>query len=629
MADLWAPPTPEELANLGGANPSDADPNDLWAPPTQEERKNLNTEMMSSPSRHGASGSWKEETPGLMDRATSFGLGVAESGNPLSVIRGANTAGMALGKAMFDKPRVEMKKDIFGNPVPIDTRSFGELYSEANKEQKIPPMDIKSVGGGLPGEVGEAFKKLPEKEYEAGVVVGGVAQLGRGGLKALRGSPLKQAARLQSKVRSTLRALTGKSEGAAIEGLLDRPEQVRALIESGNLKAVDLAEDIGNELKAVKKSLGKRIEEFRDAAKRDESDLMPSSIIRNKLAMISGATETSAGKSAIEPGDSAAIGQIMELLPESGSKMRIAQKGAVHAESFGGKSMVLPNEATRLGQISTKDAIIIVDKITSITNYENMIQNNIQKFTATGLREIRSILKKLVRNKSPDGREWARLDDKYHRFMELEGGLSDKLVGETAKADQKAFIIDNMLNKNKDPLLRRLAKALDIDLQEGQPSQATEFFARLKSKKAAEMIGSDIAVFDANADKVNRIFERWGRRGAEWGSAAGAVSGVGAAHGGVEDVIGFGLGVSIGRAGGRAVGEAIGRRLGDPMRVLATAEKAKVLSNEAKEFVKDLGWIGKRFGPEAAVVASQMIKAPVPVLNELSAWTRAQEGEDN
>lgn len=541
---------------------------------------------------------------GVDKKAVAFGIGAAEAANPLDIPRSVETIGRGLlGSISSSVP----KETPSGLIVPQPTKSFGQAMDEAEQKTVMPNLSVKGLLSKIPAAK-DYVSDLPP-EYEA---AGGLSALAVGGIKGIRGlikgSPVKQAVNAERSLVKDVKYLTGEAEGPVMDAILTRPREVAALIRNGELSVFDLAKSVSARLIKKEKELGAAVGEFRNAVKSDNVRKIKTDQFKNMAikaeAEASLTPEIVQGKKTVQS----------PILDEAG---RPISKEVATTTSVGGGSLFSGKDQTKINeimemlkpsQLSPRDAMLVIDKIDEMTDYEKQVaRGNISEAAAVALGRIRTQLKDALRKTTKESEAWAAADDQFSTFKENSRGLIDKFSGDAA-----ASSVDGLLNKNKDPIRERLAKALNAGPAEGVDSE--KFFIELADKKAAQVLKAlDVTKADPIKDQLNRLFQKWMRRG-EWGGAA------------VGSYVGGGpTGMAAGGLLGHVVMEPVARSLASPFRLLDRAQKVKTLSKDAKDFAMDLGWLQKNLGTEGANAFMRSLEGGIPAINELAAWVRGNQ----
>lgn len=524
--------------------------------------------------------------PTTAQKAAGFGLGVAEAYNPLSIPRSVEVIGRALMEP--NKFTGEYSKGIA--PVP-ETQSFGENLALAESKAVTPDLSVKGLLSKIPGT--KTFLEGVPQSYET---AGGLAALGYGGVKGLRGmikgSPVKQATKATEGVVQDVKFLMNEPEGPIMDAILQRPEKVAELYKQQKFGVDDLSQVIVSALEKKGNELRKTVTGFRDLAIADDTKSIPTKPLIDILDKAENRWKLSSGKTTLSKKDLAKFKEMRSYL-----------------------------EADK---VSPRDALTITDWIDNNTNYESVANGNISKAAANAVKEFRQALKGQVRSSSGKMEQWAKADDQMSSFIELADDLPDKFSG-----DGRVNSINSLLNPSKDPLKQRVANALNIGSEAGPiKSEADDFFNLLAERRAAQgMKNLDVSKVDPIRDQTNRMYQKWIKRVENLGQSAGTVTATGLGMnamgpaGAAMGIAGFAPGGLLAKVAG---GEKFARYMASPERLLKKAQEAKTLSQDAKELAKDLSFLQKNFGVEGANLLINSLKGSIPAVNELARYVEAQ-----
>jgi len=275
------------------------------------------------------------------------------------------------------------------------------------------------------------------------------------------------------------------------------------------------------------------------------------------------------------------------------------------------------------GPVSNKDVLKIIEFIDGKANYDAVAKGAISQQANEVLKGIRRAVKTLVREASPDGKEWAKADDVYSSFVEIADDLVTKFTGDSVVSH-----VQTLVNPVKEPLRNRLAQALELSKKIGvEVTPASEFLEKVKVLNAAEGLqGMAAKVADKAADESYRFiielvkkYERKGELvGSFVGGALGGASGspYGAVGGGIGGVSGLAVGGRLGKVVGGMIGKSKSAQLSDLNRLFTAVRKAKDLSADASKIAKKAEQLTAVSGPEAALLFLKQLSS-IPPTNEL------------
>lgn len=525
--------------------------------------------------------------PTTAQKAAGFGLGLAESFNPLSIPRSVET----IGRALFEtKPsRGELSKGAV--PIAIPGSTPAQDIAAAETKTILPDLSVKNMVSQIPGT--EEFLQGVPSSYEAAGGLTGLVLGGAKGAKGLfKGSVAKQALKAEGNVIKDVKFLMNEPEGPIMDAILHNPEKVSELYKQQKFGVDDLAGVVSSALEKKGSELGQAVGQFRDIAKKDLTKSISTVPLIDGLKKLEKDVQLSSGANLLSRGDQSKLKQLLSFVSEE--------------------------------KLSPSDALKITDWIDNNTNYNSVASGNISQAAANSIKEFRGTLKNLVRNSSPSMKDWAKADDSYSTFLSESEGLQDKFSG-----DQRITAVQSLLNPSKDPIKQRLTQALNIGSDAGpiEKGPAGDFFSALAERRAAQGLKAlDVTKVDPIRDQTNRILQKWVSIGEKGGQAVGSGLGGLIGYQGGPAAAGAGsiMGISPGGFVGRIAGNKIGRVMGSPERLLEKAIQAKTLSKEARDLASDLTFLEKNFGVEGANTLLNVIQGSVPAVNELSVYVNRQ-----
>jgi len=615
---------PEQITQMMGAfEPAKTPPPPI--PQPEEKGDVLSRIKAKEEAEGGASFLDRLDFSNPVGKAAAVAMGGAETFNPLSVFNVGETFGRAVKKNVEGQKLTGKTERRLGVPWPVyEGPSFLQSMGEASKEAVTPRMTFRSLGEAVYGE--EAMTEMLPHEYEmAGSLATMLIPAGKGALGLVRGSKAKQARKATENVVRDIKYLTGEGEGVIMRELLENPEAIRALYQGGNVKADDLAALIVKRLDDVEIRLAKEVRKYKSVAEADRGRKITTRPYRERLKQLVAGAEAEPEITLIPTTKKS------KVLGPSGEPIRVPATKTVKKGGGTSLSQTDFSEIEKVAKIllpenvSPRDALLAIERLDKAIDWSKESTKHTPRALGA-FKQMRGELKEVVRASTPEGKVWATRDDALHTFYENSKGLRKKFDG-----DQKVSAVNTLLNETKDPVRVRLGASLDAVRQiapdEVEVSQS--FFKMLAQRKGARLLKDvEITKHDKVADQVNRIFKDWVDRGRAWGIAIGTTTAHGAGHltggGWLASLALSPVGAAVGHLGGRGLGSVIGRLRGDPLRILAKAQKAKILSAEAKTIAKDLAFFHKTFGPEGTNAAVSLAYE-LPAMKELARWGAAQD----
>lgn len=531
--------------------------------------------------------SQEPEAPSTAQKAAGFGLGLAESFNPLSIPHSVET----IGRALFETKPSTGELSPGAVPIAIPGSTPAQDMAVADGKTLTPDLSVKNMVSKIPGTE-EFLQGVPASYETAGGLTGLVLGGAKGAKGLMKGSVAKQALKAEGNVIKDVKFLMNEPEGPIMDAILHRPEKVAELYKQQKFGVDDLAGVVSSALEKKGAELGQAVGQFRDAAKADLTKSISTAPLIDGLKKLEKDVQLSSGANLLSRGDQSKLKQLLTFVSEE--------------------------------KLSPSDALKITDWIDNNTNYNAVASGNISQAAASSIKGFRSELKNLVRDSSPSMKDWAKADDSYSTFLSESEGLQDKFSG-----DQRITAVQSLLNPSKDPIKQRLTQALNIGSDAGpiEKGPAGDFFSALAERRAAQGLKAlDVTKVDPIRDQTNRILQKWVSIGEKGGQAVGSGLGGLIGYQGGPAAAGAGsiMGISPGGFVGRIAGNKIGRVMGSPERLLEKAIQAKTLSKEARDLASDLTFLEKNFGVEGANTLLNVIQGSVPAVNELSVYVNRQ-----
>lgn len=494
------------------------------------------------------------------------GQELAEAATTFPVIRGAELAAKGVQK-------------LRGEPAaPLTT--FADVLSQQRGltkelEEKAPGVERGAEFGVMAAEVLPAATRL---------IARGATKAGGGLIRKLNELKTKRL------TKSMLKRVKGKAaDDFIIEAITERPDEVRRLLDQGDLSTQELAQKTRNFIDAKQTELGEKVQKFRNLAASDNAPTIqiseglvpgPGGITMVQKNPLLDQVRSIKGRATLEgknllPGD---INRKLDIL-----------------ESLLSKNTISPAETLKA-----------TDAIDDVIDWGAKEGSNIVRNAEGSLTSIRNTLKNKIRDKYPD---WYAADEAFANYKEASKEIKNKLDSLGAEN-----FVKNIMNVGKGETRDQLIKLLNLaeDAVPGELQAGERFLNELANIKAAQGIRAfDVGAADPIADNVRSIVSKYRSAGGLLGTAVGTKVG------------GF-PGAGVGAVVGGFAGDVLGRKMADPRRILDAASKAKGLAPEARALAKDLMPIAVKYGTDGVNAMLNLIPA-ARAAQELVEFTGGKE----
>lgn len=584
---------------------------------------------------------------------TGLSIGTAENINPLNIPRGLETIGRGAGitagklatgegfhpftsiseaaKGPFITPDLSLRKVApairAGVQAPFSLRTFSQILKEEQSAQDViqgnPAVEAGELTANLGGAaVGlgqlaiQASKKLP-KFVEKLTTLRGLKTIEQAPTE-ISGISRQQLLKAKDLQRQLLGDLAPEMEKAlfentkAVRELVQGPQEGRSVLSS--------VENMRKQLMTNKQILGDSIGEFRYAIVSDAPQKFDTSLAIKSLNEFKRQRALSGGKSILDPREANELENIRGLL-------------------------VNPSKGEQIRELTTRDATLVVDKLDDYLTKQGFYEGKNVTKTNQYLLELRNSIDEELAALYPAYKE---LKGRYKDFIDDYQSIQNKIEGLGAESfaanlfgrnkTETRELVERLMNKGDDTAKAFKQAVMDAKNISSINQKYNTALADLKTKadgikfQSGKDLMNEIAnkamarklseISDKDADILRNLINQYTQSKVE--SAEKAVKTIETLAGGVGGSIGAWLGYKMGQptigalAGGyiagkgagllkrAAQGDVRGKALKEAEgmfsieRLLDEVQKVKTVSPETRGLAKNIQWINKKFGPEAA-----------------------------